>query len=250
MKILPLSDLHFELHADEGCDLIKSLPDGLNDDIDMVILAGDICSEAQLPETLHRFSDLYTYVLYIWGNHECYGESIAQVRDTSYELEKSLLNLYVLDNRTITLSNGMRVGGTTLWFQDQPDNFRLEHFMRDFEVIHDFRPYDENREALKYLHNMPSDLDIVVTHHLPSPMSVHEKYEGDDLNRFFLCDVEDVIKEKQPRLWVHGHTHESCDYTIFRTRVVCNPFGYPHELNPNFDSHFVIEVSDERKPSP
>jgi hypothetical protein len=50
-------------------------------------------------------------------------------------------------------------------------------------------------------------------------------------------------------LFLHGHTHETRDYTIGRTRIVTNGKGYgpwaPHELtwdNPNFDPNYVIEI--------
>jgi hypothetical protein len=39
--------------------------------------------------------------------------------------------------------------------------------------------------------------------------------------------------EKRPRLWVHGHTHTTCDYELGSTRVACNPYGYPHERDRN-----------------
>ena len=44
-------------------------------------------------------------------------------------------------------------------------------------------------------------------------------------------------------LWVHGHTHDSADYTIGATRVLCNPRGYSGvELNPRFDPNLLVEV--------
>jgi hypothetical protein len=47
--------------------------------------------------------------------------------------------------------------------------------------------------------------------------------------------------------WIHGHTHESCDYVENGTRVVCNPRGYlPMEANPGFQPDFIVEVSETR----
>jgi hypothetical protein len=44
-------------------------------------------------------------------------------------------------------------------------------------------------------------------------------------------------------LWIHGHTHESFDYVVSGTRVVCNPRGYaPMELNAAFDPVFTVDV--------
>ena len=85
--------------------------------------------------------------------------------------------------------------------------------------------------------------DIVLTHHMPSAQSVHKKWAGEITNCFFYTDLENIIKDKQPKFWQHGHTHNPFDYSIGKTRVYCNPFGYPHEgENPNFWSRVVVEV--------
>jgi hypothetical protein len=47
------------------------------------------------------------------------------------------------------------------------------------------------------------------------------------------------------QLWVHGHTHDSFDYTLNGTRVVCNPRGYAKggvNENPLFDPNLMVEV--------
>jgi hypothetical protein len=44
-------------------------------------------------------------------------------------------------------------------------------------------------------------------------------------------------------LWIHGHTHESVDYFVNSTRVVCNPRGYaPMELNESFDPVLTVDA--------
>jgi Calcineurin-like phosphoesterase superfamily domain len=44
-------------------------------------------------------------------------------------------------------------------------------------------------------------------------------------------------------LWIHGHRHESFDYVVNSTRVVCNPRGYaPMELNEAFDPVFTVDT--------
>ena len=54
--------------------------------------------------------------------------------------------------------------------------------------------------------------------------------------------------EDKVTLWVHGHFHDSFDYDVYGTRVVCNPRGYsPDALNPGFDSDLVIEVEKMEK---
>ena len=49
-------------------------------------------------------------------------------------------------------------------------------------------------------------------------------------------------------LWVHGHMHESFDYEVYGTRVVCNPRGYaPNALNPDFRSDWVVDICVRRE---
>ena len=67
--------------------------------------------------------------------------------------------------------------------------------------------------------------------------------EWNPLNRFFLCDVDDLIERAGPPLWVHGHTHCSMDTQVGRTRIVCNPLGYSGwGENADFDGKLVISV--------
>ena len=53
-----------------------------------------------------------------------------------------------------------------------------------------------------------------------------------------------MIEIKQPSLWLHGHTHESFDYNIKNTRVVCNPRGYINspDLNKSFNKDLIIDT--------
>ena len=67
---------------------------------------------------------------------------------------------------------------------------------------------------------------IVVTHHAPSIRSIVGRHRADPVSAAFASNMDDFILEHQPRLWIHGHTHESFDYKIGKTRVVCNPRGY------------------------
>ncbi len=40
-----------------------------------------------------------------------------------------------------------------------------------------------------------------------------------------------------------GHTHDSFDYNINGTRVICNPRGYStFDANPVFNPNLVIEI--------
>jgi Icc-related predicted phosphoesterase len=69
---------------------------------------------------------------------------------------------------------------------------------------------------------------VVITHHAPSPSSIHPKYANDSLmNGNFYSNMDQFILDNpQIQLWVHGHMHDPFDYGIGGTRVVCNPRGY------------------------
>ena len=67
------------------------------------------------------------------------------------------------------------------------------------------------------------------------------------INACFVSDLADRIARWQPALWLHGHTHDSFDYRLGATRVVCNPRGYaPGGVVENacFDPQLVLEVDE------
>ena len=75
---------------------------------------------------------------------------------------------------------------------------------------------------------------VVVTHHAPSLRSTQQK--GEDWDHLYGSGLDDLIEDCGPALWIHGHVHQSFDYQIGCTRILCNPRGYlRYEENVNFD---------------
>lgn len=242
MKLLILSDLHFEFHADHGKSFVEWLPSG--DQVDACVLAGDIAVGPGLPEALKLFCDRYAQVVYTHGNHEFYGYDRNRVLGWTWDAVAANDNLTWLDGEVKEVA-GRRFLGGPMWFRDTPQNAEHEHRMNDFRLIGGFKEwvYEENLRTLRLFKKELRDGDIVVTHYLPTEASVAKEFRGSDLNLFFLCDVEALIRQAMPELWVHGHTHTSCDYHKGPTRVVCNPFGYArYEENPRFDFNKIVEV--------
>ena len=64
----------------------------------------------------------------------------------------------------------------------------------------------------------------MITHHAPHPLSVHARFATHPANGGFVSNLEAMMGP--PALWIHGHTHNSFDYSVKGTRVVCNPRGY------------------------
>ena len=87
---------------------------------------------------------------------------------------------------------------------------------------------------------------VVVTHFAPSKRSIHERFANSPINACFISDLEPQISRWQPSLWLHGHTHDSFDYRIGRTRILANPRGYaPNGIRENerFDAALVVSVA-------
>lgn len=246
MDALVASDLHFEFHRDAGQSFVASLPNA-----DVLLCPGDLTNAAGLWDALLLLLARYPHVVFTYGNHEFYGSNIPAVKANVEQLVKRLPKmgnkygkLHVLDNSTCEI-DGRRFVGTTLWFRKVMGGLAEERRLNDFYQIGNAhqRIYEENDKAEEFLRDTVTSEDIVLTHHLPAPPSIHPKYQGSPLNRFFLCDVSWIIEQRQPKLWCHGHTHESCDYTIGTTQVLCNPFGYAgHEVNRAFNENLIVKI--------
>ena len=84
-----------------------------------------------------------------------------------------------------------------------------------------------------------------MTHHLPTWMSVPDKFVNSPLNRFYVCDMQSVILDEKPKMWIHGHTHDTFDYVVGATRIICNPYGYEMvSLNDKFNRDTVVRLDD------
>lgn len=239
MKILVLSDLHLEFHRDDG----KSFINSLDNNVDLLILAGDITKSKLINYVLTLFCQQFKQVIYVHGNHEFYDSSRPEVISHTKEACENNKNLIWLDN-DVTEINGIRFLGTPLWFDNRfPKSYK--RMINDFSLIKNYEDwvYAENDKAVRFLRSEVREGDVVITHHLPSFRSVHSTYTNHPLNCFFVHDVEDIIRTNKPKLWIHGHTHFSFDYQLGDTRIICNPFGYlRHEQNSEFFEMKVVEL--------
>jgi Icc-related predicted phosphoesterase len=236
MKIILISDTHNEWDKAFNYTWLRRMSEA-----DVVVLAGDICGANQWDDLCRFCHDNFANTVVIPGNHDYYGFSPA-VAD-AFMVPNALYRPTVHNlNHGPVIILGQRFIGHTMWFRDDPMNFRYQRQLNDFYEIHGFRDwvYDENQRAQATLDQIVST-DIVVTHHLPSYQSVPDEFRHDPTNRFFVCDQDRLIDEHKPRLWLHGHTHTACDYMAGKTRVVCNPLGYPGSQDPR-NCGKVIEV--------
>lgn len=241
MQIRLISDLHFETQEDGG----RSFVDGLDPaGCDVLVVAGDLTKQtAGIIPAISMLCQRFPRVVYVCGNHEYYGADRGKVNTALRIAQQRNPNLRHLNNDILVI-DGQRILGSTLWFP-QTKLARLQAAVwSDFRAIRGFSKwvYEENQKAVTFFRRELREGDIVVTHHLPTFLSVHPKYAASVENCFYVTDLEELITERKPALWMHGHTHESMDMRIGSTRVVCNPFGYVGDLNPRYTDGLTLEV--------
>lgn len=272
MRILILSDIHAEVWREAPReaqsllsathpDLSKSMPD-------VVILAGDIdVGDRAVIWADENFPGLP--VIYVHGNHEAYGHKIDTLKVKLADSCAETGHVHFLDRSELVIG-GIRFLGATLWTDFQllgaDSAEQAMHCaaaeMNDYRKIRiakagfrKIRPLDaalwhsEDRRWLQERLEQPFDgSTIVVTHMAPSLRSVPERYKGQLLSAAFASDLEVLVPKAS--VWVHGHVHDSMDYMLGETRVVCNPMGYPQRgtdgkwvvENPMYDPNLVVQV--------
>ena len=247
MKLHILNDLHIEFE-----DFTPPVTDA-----DVVILAGDIgVGMGGLHWAEKRFPDIP--VIYVPGNHEFYHHDIALVDELKAHVPD---HIHVLNDDQVIIED-VRFLGSILWtdfalFGEADKFFAMQaarQRMTDFSIIQNqgqpFTPEDAirlhtaSRDWLAAMLAEPFDgQTVVVTHHAPSLQSVHPRYARDLLTPAFASNLEGLMDGDRVALWIHGHMHESFDYEVNGTRVVCNPRGYaPEALNKEFDMENIIET--------
>lgn len=253
MKISLLSDLHLSMHP----------IDAPRTGADVVVIAGDLGRPAPAMAWASQF-DVPT--LFVAGNHEFYGSDLVSAMAQLRELARGT-GVRVLE-RNEWRHRGVRFLGCTLWADHRLHTDATQRelgLQRAVELVHDFSrigvaPDFEQRfspavsrllfdssvawleERFAEPHEGPT---VVVTHFAPSRQSIHPRFDGSLINACFVSDLQPQIERWQPALWLHGHTHDSFDYRIGKTRVVANPRGYAPKgkvENERFDASLVIEI--------
>lgn len=256
MQILVLSDLHLEFMERDHPSVPEEFIRSLDPTVDVVVLAGDITIGALLKKHLELFRAHFVRsdILYVPGNHEYYGSTFEHVHTTLSNFEEDVENFHWLRPGVTVERDGQRFLGATLWYDNDTarDSYlrtvtparQHEAGMRWSDFRHIGDPENIFTEAAAHedwLRRYVRKGDIVVTHMLPSTMCVTPRWAKSDTNCFFVNDLDDVLFNEQPGLWIHGHTHDSCDHVIGATRVVCNPHDYHPNQQPEFDKDFIIE---------
>jgi len=272
MKIRILSDLHIEFFP-------FKIPALATDPETVLVLAGDIgviIDKSPLQAFLQRAAEQFKAVVMVLGNHEYYRSIWPDAID---ELRRWPLpaNVHILEKASVEI-DGIVFLGTTLWSdfenEDPLSMIHCQRYINDFSVIgvhpgaqrrHPFadtgsfspaHAIEAHRVSRQWLTTHMTETGaagkkmVVVTHHGVAPGSINPKYIGSNTNGAFVSDLSELLIAGQPELVIHGHVHDSVNYTLgdpaHPIRVIANPRGYTKregtQENKCFDPVLMVEV--------
>lgn len=238
MKIQIKSDLHKETRPDQyRANRSESDKRIFHPDADVLVLAGDITNWSYRFNLHHELRDEDRPIIYVPGNHEYYRAPNAGLVVPELKAVFEGTSVQVLDRDYWYVGN-VKFIGATMW-SDIPEELqdRANLFLNDFRTQGLTTEWyaDQHAQSVDWIEerlkaSAANFKRVVVTHHSPSFRSCHPRFENDSMNVCFHSNQHHLMSEDwAPQLWIHGHTHDACDYVQGNTRVICNPKGYPNE---------------------
>ena len=231
MRIQVVSDLHLEFH-----NLLPSVAEGA----DVLVCAGDLApiGAGTVRYAAEEWAEA-RHILYVPGNHEFYGADIDRARKQLAE-ECVRHGITLLDADAIVIDD-VRFIGATLWTDflldgvaNEPGAHRAALGISDFDgwILHEkgtgrFTTHESARRHAEERAFIEAELAdaardgttaVVITHHSPTPRSIAPRFLGNTLNPAFASNLEPLIAQYQPALWIHGHMHNSVDVILGATQ--------------------------------
>lgn len=255
MKAWIFSDLHLEFAPLD--------PDFEVPDADVCVVAGDVCTggPAKAIRILHDLVPAEMPVIFVAGNHDYY-RGFLQEGFAEGCAAPMRSNFYFLENGVARVGDVM-FAGATLWTDFNLHGAAASAMRACSAALNDYRsikyrkkPFsklqpvvtlrkhiESRRFITEFLETNDRSKTVVVTHHAPSSHSIPEEFYLDIHSAAYASNLDRMISESGPSLWVHGHVHAKLDYKIGQTRLVCNSRGYADEPSFSaFEIAFVVEV--------
>ena len=271
-KIFYLSDIHLECLVPQKGNVsfetfvartTHMLPEGDTRN-DILVLAGDIFNGTKSlmwggHSWMKHVAEKFCHVIVVLGNHD-YWHNVLSVLPIKYQrMLDSLPNVSFLHNGDWASVGDIAFIGGTLWTDMDKDSpiavTAAPTLMNDYRYIRDgnyikirahqtLTEHHKTRGSLFYLCKQFEALGnkiVVVTHHAPTFKSCEDSFRGHASNVYYASDMSEDILDRKIDVWIHGHTHSSCEYSVGETLVLCNPFGYSGS-NVKFDrnKHIVL----------
>lgn len=263
MRIYFTSDLHADINNKSYKNNI--IPEDSKNSL--FVLAGDVNTHLQghdarslFYEACEYYTKHFKYVIAVMGNHDYYGT------DIDHFSFKHIKNVYFLDSEKYLKIEGYLFYGDTFWSGmnnicfNQIEKYILQTGNRDYQNIRKGFDVFAGKMFMKYmtpddmiqLHHyavynlfnfmqIPHLKKIVVTHFSPSMRGITPDFATSMFNDYFHANMDQYIQNSDIRYWIHGHTHQSLDYYIGMTNIVCNPMGYKQYEKTNFNPLRFVE---------
>jgi len=245
---------------------------------DVLVIAGDLSHYNNITKALLiELKKIYKDIIITFGNHDLYLVSNSIVKkyksQSSSRIEElrnicNDLNVHFLDGNIVTI-DGIKFGGTCSWYNLPSDENinSWKRVMNDSRYIYsgsfkdmDFGMYGSGHksslksnwktqdfwlsEEQKLTEISEKKCDVVITHvALNEPTQeegMDEDYIKDPNNIFYYTDNIELLKNAKAKIHIHGHTHQSLDYTKDGVHILCNPLGYPGDGTYNFIKQIEI----------
>jgi len=267
MKIDFISDIHENHYL--GRTIISDLDDFIeyiwgpsHKDGKILFLLGDIGEQVdRIVSVLKKIKEKRNYekIFYVPGNHDLYWEGEFDTFEKKYEAIKiaiePLEDIFCLDGE-IHEVDGLKISGATLWYDISylKDKKQLseEEAKKEFMNLWNFYMLDSRRtnsdplkffnEQVKRIENVYDKVDIFLSHINPINLDAYfdKRYRNEDSNTFFSFNGKPFIRNGSIKYWFYGHTHNRFRGEFVKTKLFCNPLGYPNE-NP-YREGFVEQV--------
>lgn len=231
------SDLHLEFQP-ESEKLWETLlvPCAKN-----LILAGDICCAEKRSILVHFLiwcKSKWERVIYVPGNHEYYGLSLAEGGTILEKIGKECA-VEVLNPGVVEVDNVLIIGATMWSHIPDSDIRKAKNGLNDFVRIEEHSVPLHNKRFEEELGYLKREVKkgyedgkemLIVTHHVPSRGMA--AMDGSDLTTCFGTDVTEHFASFNDKIkgWIYGHSHLNRRAEMDGIRVTCNQVGYSWKL--------------------
>lgn len=241
--------MDFQLFSDIHIETLRNNFPKIKNKSKLLILAGDIgnINSKLYIKFIEYISNNWEHIIYILGNHEYYSltdkiQTVNEMKTSYNNLFEQYPNIHLLDNDVFEYNDYVFIG-TTLWsFIPNSSRNITKSFLNDFYQIYISNKENINIDYYNDLHTKSLDFliettkkysnkkIIIITHHSPYPNNTsNPKYEGLKTNCAFSSDIINKFNDDNIIMWIFGHTHWCCDFTINNIRLISNQKGYNAE---------------------
>jgi hypothetical protein len=239
-------------------------------DVEAILLGGDIhYLPDRLAVMLREIRETQrdaTRIIVVPGNGEYAHSELGESRRQYREAVESVPGAIFLDDETVVLPSGLRIIGSTLWSlvaEDELDRYTAMLTREGLQGVDNIllgdrflslRDTNELHLAaraflageLRGLSEAERGRTVVCTHFWPTlrPWAVHSGDADEEWPQIVGADLDELIAECGPAVWLCGHAHTTHQVTIGSTRIASNPRAGdgPQNINPDFSETYVAEL--------